>query len=95
MTTGSAFGADPVNVFFAGLAGHQAAPVQRGNLIVYRVDVLAGHHANQLIETGVEVVEVANWPVAPPHWLHFPATVSFLRTNSQPSEHPGWLRHSR
>lgn len=87
--------ADPISRFLAGLDRLGAGPVRRGSLIVYRVDALAGHHTGQTIETAVEAAETANWPVAPPHWIHLPATVTFTHTNSQPSEQPGWLRHSR
>lgn len=86
---------DPVTQFVAGLDGLTAAPGRRDTLVIYQVDVLAGQHAGQVIETGVEVAELANWPVAPPHWIHLPATVTFARTNCQPSSVGGWLRHSR
>jgi nicotinamidase-related amidase len=86
---------DPISQFVAGLDYLAAAPGRRGPLIIYRVDVLAGQHAGHTIETAVETAELANWPVAPPHWIHLPATVTFAQTNCQPSPIPGWQRHSR
>lgn len=86
---------DPVSQFVAGLDALAAAPGRRGPLVIYQVDVLAGRHVGQAIETAVEVAELANWPVAPPHWIHLPATVTFAHTNAQPSPITGWLRHSR
>jgi hypothetical protein len=93
--TEQAVTADPVSRFVAGLESLGAAPVRRGSLIVYRIDAIGGRHAGQVIETAIETSEAGNWPVAPPHWIHLPATVTFAHTNSQPSEVAGWLRHSR
>jgi hypothetical protein len=86
---------DPVSQFVAGLDSLAAAPGRRGPLVFYQIHVLAGQHAGQAIETAVEAAELASWPVAPPHWIHLPATVTFARTNCQPSQITGWLRHSR
>ena len=86
---------DTIGVFTAGLDSLGAAPGRRGPLVVYRVDVLAGQHAGRVIETAVEAAELASWPVAPPHWIHLPAMMTFARTNCQPSPITGWLRHSR
>ena len=47
------------------------------------------------METGVAVAELQSWPQVPPHWLHFPAAVEFLRTNIGASPKPGWASHSR
>ena len=85
---------DPVSQFVAGLDSLAAAPAAR-RARVYQVDVLAGEYAGQAIETAVEIAEIANWPIAPPHWIHLPATVTFAQTNCQPSPLTGWLRHSR
>lgn len=43
----------------------------------------------------METAELTSWPVAPPHWIHLSASVSFAQTNCQPSVMPGWMRHSR
>ena len=56
------------------------------------MDVISGPHAGIRVETGVEIAELAGWPIAPPHGLHMDATVAFEHTNSQPSPF-GW--HSR
>jgi hypothetical protein len=87
--------AEAISLFAVGLDSLGAAPGHRGPFIVYRVDVLAGQHAGQVIETAVEAAELASWPVAPPHWIHLPSTVIFAHTNCQPSPITGWLRHSR
>jgi hypothetical protein len=86
---------DPVEQFIAGLASLDAAPDRQGELVVYRTDALDGGHAGESLETAVEIAELVNWPIAPPHWIHLPAAVSFAHTNSQPSPLAGWLRHSR
>lgn len=87
--------ANPADAFTAGLQASGARPQRRGPLIVYTVDVISGPQAGAAIETGVEIAELAGWPVAPPHWIHLPATVVFEHTNSQDSAVPGWVRHSR
>lgn len=87
--------ADPADAFIAGLQAAGAAPSRCGPLIVYTVDVISGPHAGTAMTTGVEITELAGWPIAPPHWLHLPATVAFAHTNSQPSAQTAWLRHSR
>src|SRR5690348_16681550 len=86
---------DPIEQFIAGLGSLAAAPDRRGGLIVYRIDALDGGHAGKTLETAVEIAELVNWPVAPPHWIHLPGAVCFAHTNSQPSPLAGWLRHSR
>ena len=87
--------ADPVEAFMANLAALGARPERRGPLIVYSVDVISGPHAGTAVETGVEVTELAGWPIAPPHWLHMDAAMAFEHTNIQPSPVGGWMRHSR
>lgn len=87
--------ADPVEVFIAAVQAMGADPARSGPLIVYGVDVISGPHAGVTIQTGVEVAELAGWPIAPPHWIHLPATVCFEHTNSQPSPVTDWVRHSR
>ena len=64
-------------------------------LVVYRVEPVDGAHAGNPVETGISVDELLSWPLAPPHWIHFPASIRFPRTNSQPSPRPGWVMHSR
>lgn len=86
---------DPVDEFTAGLRRLGANPERRGGLVVYEVEPVAGHFAGEVVRTGVETAELAGWPLVPPHWVHLAAEVSFASTNSQPSELPCWLRHSR
>lgn len=87
--------ADPVDAFVARLQLAGAAPERCGPLIVYVVDVVGGPHSGQMLRTGVEITELAGWPIAPPHWIHLPAVIMFEHTNSQPSPVEGWIRHSR
>ena len=71
------------------------APRVDAGLAVYGVEPVDGAHAGHLVETAVAVDELAMWPQAPPHWMHFPSSVRFARTNSKPSPKAGWLQHSR
>lgn len=64
-------------------------------LVIYRIIPIDGAHAETTVETGVSADELASWPQAPPHWVHFPAGICFSRTNSQASPKSGWLMHSR
>jgi hypothetical protein len=86
---------DPVEEFVLGLRRLGANPERRGGLIVYEIEPCDGALAGQVVLTAVEAAELAGWPVAPPHWVHFAASVAFPATNSQASELPSWLRHSR
>ena len=64
-------------------------------LVIYEVVAVDGAYAGRAVKTGVGVGELQPWPQVPPHWLHFPCTVHFSQTNSQPSPKSGWLMHSR
>ena len=64
-------------------------------LVICRVVALDGAFAGRTVETGVAIGELESWPHVPPHWLHFPVSVRFAQTNSQPSLKSGWLMHSR
>ena len=86
---------DPVEQFEANLRRLGANPERRGGLVVYEIEPVEGSLAGHVVPTAVEVAELAAWPVAPPHWVHFDAAVTFPATNSQPSELANWLRHSR
>ncbi len=81
--------------FIAGLRRCGANPQRRAGLVVYETEPVDGRLAGQVVLTGVEEQEVAQWPMVPPHWVHLPADVGFASTNSQPSALAGWLRHSR
>lgn len=85
-----------VDGFVAGLGRCGVVAVVRGAVVTFAVEVPAGALAGSTIETGVEVAELAMWPVAPPHWVHLPESVNFIRTNTDRNEClPTWARHSR
>jgi hypothetical protein len=86
---------EPVATFVAGLRRQHTEPEVRGGLVIYRVEPVEGRYTGELVDTAVEVDELAAWPVAPPHWIHLPARVTLPATNSQQSTQAGWLRHSR
>lgn len=86
---------DPLEQFTAGLRRLGANPETRSGLVIYQVEPVGGRLAGEAVSTAVEVGELAGWPIAPPHWVHLPASVAFVNTNSQASPLPGWLRHSR
>ena len=64
-------------------------PRLEAGLVVYRVEPVDGAYAGIPVETGVGVDELSSWPLAPPHWIHFPSSVRFSRTNSQASPQTG------
>jgi hypothetical protein len=75
-------------------AGHAARVV--GHVVVMPVEAVGGVHHGEIIEVGVSVNELSNWPTTPPHWIHLPSHIGFARTNANAQETlPGYLRHSR
>ena len=70
-------------------------PTVESELVIYRVTPIDGAHAGTPVETGGSLDELGSWPQVPPHWVHFPASVRFPQTNTQPSPKSGWLMHSR
>lgn len=85
-----------VDEFVAGLRRCGTEARIRGKVVVFAVEVPVGPLAGTRIETAAEVAELAMWPVAPPHWVHLPETVTFARTNLDRTDClPGWVRHSR
>ena len=70
-------------------------PRSDSGLIVYSVEAADGPLVGNRVATGVGIEELNSWPVAPPHWMHFPVEVGFSQTNTQPSAKAGWLGHSR
>jgi hypothetical protein len=86
---------EPLAAFVEGLRRLQTDPEARDGLVVYRVEPVEGRHAGELVETAVEVAELAGWPMVPPHWIHLPVGIALPATNSQASTRSGWLRHSR
>ena len=84
-----------VDGFVSGLArcGLEAR-VDHG-VVMFSIMATVGPLAGKLVSSGVAVSELAGWPACPPHWVHFLPDVTFVRTNSQGSTVPGWLKHSR
>ena len=81
--------------FIDGLRRAGAQPEHRDGLVSYVIETVEGAFAGDTMETAVEAGELNQWPVVPPHWVHFPDAVRFTSTNSQPSQRSGWLKHSR
>ena len=85
-----------VDGFLAGLRRCETAAHVRGDVVIFAVEAVTGSLAGTRVESGVEIAELAMWPVAPPHWVHLPETITFARTNSDRNAClPGWIRHSR
>src|SRR5206468_67593 len=70
-------------------------PVIRDGVVTFAVEPVDGALAGRLVEAGVSTDELSAWPAVPPHWVHLPSEVRFARSNTQPSELPGWTKHSR
>lgn len=67
-----------------------------GTRILYEVKAVGGALSGQIVTTGVSIAEVLSWPMAPPHWIHLPDSVTFEATNMDETDcPPGWKRHSR
>jgi hypothetical protein len=84
-----------LNGFIAGLRRCGCAPEMRNAVVVFTVVAVGGGRANVSTESGVSGAELGSWPATPPHWVHLPADVHFPHTNTQASDIPGWLKHSR
>ena len=84
-----------VQRFIEDMAGLGLNPSVEAGLVTYQITPIDGAHAGTAVRTGVSAEELAPWPQAPPHWVHFPVGIIFRRTNSQASPKPGWLMHSR
>jgi hypothetical protein len=89
--------APPVGVdrFIADLALQGIEAAARGGLVVYSIAPLAGAAAGVAVETGVEIAELAGWPITPPHWIHVPKALTIPGGGQQASELDGWSRYSR
>jgi hypothetical protein len=70
------------------------ASVQHG-VVTFEVAPVDGAFAGRHVAVGVSIDELGAWPAIPPHWVHLPPEVGFVRTNTQASEVPGWVKHSR
>jgi hypothetical protein len=86
---------DAAEEFIVGLRRCGATAQRHDGLVLYQIEPVDGRFAGEVVQTAVEVQELTNWPMVPPHWVHLPTDVVFAATNSQPSSLPGWLRHSR
>lgn len=85
-----------VTDFLAGLQRCGISPVIQGRIVTYTVEAASGPRAGRPTPTGVNIDELSMWPIAPPHWLHFPVDVTFSATNASGEDTlPGWVRHSR
>ena len=84
-----------VELFIQNMTGLGFETTLEAELVIYRLAALDGAYAGRPVETGVAIGEIESWPHVPPHWLHFPSSVRFSQTNSQPSSKSGWLMHSR
>lgn len=82
-----------IDGFIAGLAAQGIEAERVGQLIVYRVEPLAGPYAGRPVETAVAASELGGWPLTPPHWVHLRDDVKL--DGPQPSEEAGWSRYSR
>jgi hypothetical protein len=88
--------ASTVTDFLAGLQRCGTSSILQGNIVTFAVEAASGTRAGQPTMTGVSVDELTMWPTVPPHWLHFPAEITFAQTNIDANDTlPGWLRHSR
>ena len=81
-----------VDEFIAGLAAYGAGPTSLGRYVVYKVEVVEGRYAGQLVETGVATDELARWPLVPPHWIYLRNAVVFAATKHTAVRHGrlGW-----
>lgn len=92
MTSASDTGLDG---FLAGLRRCGLEPVVEAGVVAIAIELTEGARAGTTVDTGVSVDELGSWPAVPPHWVHFPADIAFSHSNTQPSEKPGWTKHSR
>lgn len=84
-----------VDAFIAGLRRCGVEAAEEAGVVVFRVDAVT-RSGPQVVRAGVAASELRAWPAVPPHWIHFPDSVQFARTNTNTAETlPGWTRHSR
>jgi hypothetical protein len=84
-----------VDGFVAGLRDCGVTTVIQDGVVVFSVEPVDGVMVGQIVSAGVSTNELTAWPAVPPHWVHLPNAVRFARSNPQPSELPGWTKHSR
>ncbi|MHB1008437.1 MAG: hypothetical protein ACYC1E_04150 [Propionibacteriaceae bacterium] len=69
---------------------------REGAVVRFPVEAVGGARSGQLVPTAVSMNELTPWPTVPPHWVHFPAEITIVPTNTNEDEClPGWQRHSR
>lgn len=84
-----------VDAFIAGLSRCGVEATQQAGVVIFMVEAVT-RSVPQIVQTGVAATELQSWPAVPPHWVHFPDSIQFARTNTNASETlPGWTRHSR
>lgn len=81
--------------FVEGLARCGVEARVEDGAVLFGVVAFFGGRAGSKVETAVSLGELGNWPLAPPHWVHFPSDVVITPSNTQPSQIPGWTMHSR
>ena len=84
-----------VQAFVEAMTEFGLYPVVEAELVICRFTPLDGARANCIVEVGVSIGELENWPQMPPHWIHLPAEIGFAETNIRTSSKSGWLMHSR
>ena len=84
-----------VRKFIDSMTEASFAPKVEANVVIFEIVPVDGAHAGYSVATGVSIDELDAWPQVPPHWIHFPASIVFPRSNSKPSPKSGWLKHSR
>jgi len=85
-----------IDGFIAGLEAQGIEAARRGEVLIYRVTALSGHHSGEEIETGIVAAELAGWPNVPPHWVHLPDSIELPGGSREVSGHiAGWSRYSR
>ncbi|WP_428343175.1 hypothetical protein [Mycobacterium sp.] len=85
-----------VRRFIADLAAAEVSARVEGPAVIYAVTPIDGVLAGVEVQTAVSISELHSWPLAVPHWLHFPTSVTFAHSNINTDDClTGWQRHSR
>lgn len=85
----------PAQEFVEAMSRLGLSPKLEAGLVIFRITPAAGARAGKPLEVGVSLGELTGWPQVPPHWIHLPSDVQFIKTNSAPSPKTGWNKHSR
>ncbi|MEV8274327.1 hypothetical protein [Microbacterium sp. NPDC077184] len=85
-----------VQGFIADLAEWGAPAKVVESWVVFPVRAPSGVLEGEVFESAVAVSELSSWPLIPPHWVHFPSSVTLPQVHADQSDtQPGWTRHSR